>query len=225
MSLLLEAYDQLPARQSNDDPDLYRAGVGEAIEEFYDLVRERYTEGTLGRMLTHHLDVRARRAAAVALGLIGTFVSNSAVALALKDDDDQVRGTAADALWDIWFRGDGGTQGMELRRALALPDVAERLPALDDLSQKYPDFAEIYNQRAIQHFGCGQYAKAVADCETTLRYNPHHFGAAAGLGQCYLRMNKPGAAVRAVSQALDINPEMDSLRDVMNTLRGGKGEE
>ena len=225
MSLLLEAFENLPVRLNTDDPDLFRAGAAEAIEQFYEVVRERYTEGTLGRILVSHLDVRHRRAAAVALGLVGTMASNPSVAAALKDDDEQVRSTAIDAIWDIWFRGDGGSQGLELRRLLAMTDDAERITYLDGLISKYPDYAEAYNQLAIAWFNRGQYARAAAECETVLRLNPYHFGAAAGQGQCYLKMNKPGAAVRAFTQALDLNPDLDNLRDVMETLRKRTAEE
>ena len=56
------------------------------------------------------------------------------------------------------------------------------------------------------------------DCESTLRLNPHHFGAAAGLGQCYLKLGKPRAALRAFHTALAINPGLDQLRDTIRSL-------
>lgn len=219
MSLLLEAFESLPVRRPSDDPDLFRAGAEEALLEFHTTVTERYTEGTLGRILSTHLDPRQRKAAAVALGLVGTMASNSVVAQALHDHDLLVRQAASDAIWDIWFRGEGGRQASGLRQAMAVKDQAERIAEYDDLIQQYPEFAEAYNQRAIQLFNVGHFAKAVSDCQEALRLNPYHFGAAAGLGQCFLRMNKPGAAVRAFAHALELNPDLDNLRMVMETLR------
>ena len=225
MSLLVEAFENLPQRGPGDDPDLFRAGAEAAVAEFRQLVRERYTEGTLGRILASHLDPRHRRAAVTALGLVGTMASNAVVANALRDDDERVRAAAVDAVWEVWFRGDDGGQGMELRQAIGLPDTDQRMAACDDLIREYPDFAEAYNQRAIQHFNRGSYSLAVSDCEAVLRLNPYHFGAAAGLGQCYLRMNKPRAAVRSFAHALDLNPHLSNLKDVLTALRDSLGDD
>ena len=56
-----------------------------------------------------------------------------------------------------------------------------------------------------------------------LRLNPYHFGAAAGLGQCYQRMNKPRAALRALKQALEITPGLD-LSEVIRELEAALGD-
>ena len=106
---------------------------------------------------------------------------------------------------------------------VALIPIAPRLS--HDLIRRCPQFAEAYNQRAMQHFARGEYGKAVQDCEAVLRLNPHHFGAASGMGQCYLRMHKPRAALRAFAQAVEINPDLTHLRDVMAALRDTWGGE
>lgn len=224
MSLLVEAFANLPERRPGDDPDLFRAGADAAVAEFRQVVRERYTEGTLCRLLASHPDPVARRAAAVGVGVVGTMASNAEVAAALKDADEQVRQAAAESLWEMWYRGDGGGQGADLRRAVELPDTDQRLAACDDLIREHPDFAEAYNQRAIQHFTRGAYPQSVLDCEAALRLNPYHFGAAAGLGQCYLRMRKPRAAARAFAHALELNPHLPDLKDVLDALNDSFGE-
>lgn len=225
MSLLVEAFDNLPEQEPGDDPDLFRAGSETALAEFRRIVRERYAEGTLCRILESHPDPRHRRAAAVALGLVGSMASNAVMANALRDDDERVRAAAAESVWEIWFRGGDGRQGSGLRQAIGLPDSDQRVAACTDLIREFPDFAEAYNQRAIQLFTRGAYALAVSDCEAVLRLNPYHFGAAAGMGQCYLRMNKPRAAVRAFAHALDLNPGLTNLRDVLDALQDSLGED
>jgi len=62
-------------------------------------------------------------------------------------------------------------------------------------------------------------------CEAVLRLNPYHFGAASGMGQCYLRMHKPRAALRAFAHALELNPGLSHLHDVMAALRDTLGGE
>lgn len=224
MSLLVEAFEELPQPRPGDDPDLFRAGLDAALGTFRQAVRERYTEGTLCRILESHLDATARRAAAAALGLVGTMTCNAVLASALHDADDAVRAVAGEAIWEVWFRDDAD-HARELRQAVAQADVGERVAACDELIARRPQYAEAYNQRAIQHFVRGEYAKAVSDCEAVLRLNPFHFGAASGMGQCYLRMHKPRAALRAFKHALELNPNLTTLHDVMAALRDTLGGE
>jgi tetratricopeptide (TPR) repeat protein len=117
----------------------------------------------------------------------------------------------------MWFRGGTDDQNARLEEAAADPDAARARAAFDALIQEAPEFAEAHNQRAIWFFKRGDFARAVADCETVLRLNPHHFGAAAGMGQCLLKLGRPHAALRAFRQALDINPDLD-LHDVVREL-------
>ena len=224
MSLLVEAYRMIPQPELGDDADLFAATAEDAHRQFRQLVRTRYTEGTLNRILASHEDAEARRAAAAGLGWVGTFASNACLAGALRDADDRVTRLAADALWEVWFRGGSEEEARELRQALSLFDSAERMAALDDLVRRFPEFAEAYNQRAIVRFGRGQYSRSAADCETVLKLNPVHFGAASGLGQCHLRMNKPKAALRAFLHALELNPTLLNLRLAVEELKERLGE-
>jgi tetratricopeptide (TPR) repeat protein len=215
--LLTELYTRLPELLPGDDEDLWAAGVQDGMRAFRSSVRERYTEGTLQRLL-HSDDVRTRRAAVLALGLVGTIDSNPAVAAMLRDDDALVQRFASDALWELWFRGGNTDQNWALQQAVRQRDAAAARLTLDEVIRQAPDFAEAYNQRAIWFFKRGEYARAVEDCEVVLRLNPFHFGAAAGLGQCLLKQKKPRAALRAFRQALDINPTLDHLTDTIRTL-------
>jgi tetratricopeptide (TPR) repeat protein len=221
-SLLVELFDRLPEFRPGDDEDLWAAGVQEAMREFRDGVRQRYTEGTLQRVLGAN-DVKARRAAALALGLTGTPTAVPTVAAALHDDDPLVRRFAASSLWELWFRGGTPEQNTRLHEAASEPDAVKARAELDELIQMAPSFAEAHNQRAIWFFKRGEFARAIEDCETVLQLNPHHFGAAAGMGQCLLKLNRPQAALRAFRRALDINPDLD-LRDTVRALEAQSGE-
>jgi tetratricopeptide (TPR) repeat protein len=89
---------------------------------------------------------------------------------------------------------------------------------LDQLIQQAPHFAEAYNQRAIWFFKRGDLARAVEDCEAVLRLNPFHFGAAAGLGQCLVKLGKCHGAIRAFRTALEINPALEHLQETIEQL-------
>ena len=72
----------------------------------------------------------------------------------------------------------------------------------------------------LEHFD-----RSVADCQAALRLNRHHFGAQAGLGQCYLRLRRHRAALRAFRVALRINPRLDGIAETVRVLENALGEE
>lgn len=220
-SLLVEYYDQIPEGRSQGKPKMTRK---EAIEVFKRRVVERYTEGTLLRLLQHG-DVRGRRASLLALGFLGTMSACPAIAARLHDGDREVAQTAADTLWTLWFRGDSPANNDELHRLARLRDREKALAGLDVLISRAPDFAEAYNQRAIVLFRMKKFDRSVVDCEKVLQMNPHHFGAQAGLGQCYLQMRKHRAALKAFRAALRINPNMDGVAETIRALENALGEE
>jgi tetratricopeptide (TPR) repeat protein len=195
-----------------------------AIHVFCKQVQERYLEGTLLRLLGAE-EPAHRRAAAFALGLVGSPTVNPALAGRLHDSDEEVARLAAEALWALWFRGDDPAHSDELYKILRGRDRPRALHALDGLIAKAPRFAEAYNQRAILHFRLEHYDRAAADCEAALRLNPHHFGAQAGLGQCLLRLRKNRAALRALRNALRINPRLDGIAETVRALENTLGDE
>jgi tetratricopeptide (TPR) repeat protein len=215
--LLIEMYDRLPPLQYGDDEELWAAGVQEAMREFRSAIRAKYTEGTLLRLLSSS-EIKTRRAAVLALAFVGTMDSNPAVAAALRDSDPLVQMFASDTLWEMWFRGGTSEQNRKLRHATRDEDAASTRSQLDELIRQAPTFAEAYNQRAIWFFKRGEFARAVEDCEKTLQLNPYHFGAAAGMGQCFAKLGKPRAALRAFRTALELNPALEHLNETIRTL-------
>ncbi len=195
-----------------------------AVHIFCKQVQERYLEGTLLRLLSMD-DPLSRRAAVYALGLLGSPAVNEPLANCLRDPEEEVAQQAATALWTLWFRGDCTESSDRLYRALRTRDVEKALAALHDLLAEAPNFAEAYNQRAILYFRLERYDRAAADCEAVLRLNPRHFGAQAGLGQCYLRMGRYRAALKAFRQALRINPRLDSIAEMVRVLESQPDEE
>jgi tetratricopeptide (TPR) repeat protein len=195
-----------------------------AIHVFCKQVQERYLEGTLLRLLGMD-DPAARRGAVFALGLLGSPAVNAALAGRLHDADEEVARLASEALWTLWFRGDDPGHSDELYRILRGRDRARALAGLDGLIAKAPRFAEAYNQRAILHFRLEQYDRAAADCEAALRLNPFHFGAQAGLGQCLLRLRRNRPALRALRNALRLNPRLDGIAETVRALENTLGED
>jgi tetratricopeptide (TPR) repeat protein len=195
-----------------------------AVHVFCKRVQERYTEGTLLRLLQAS-DVASRRAAVYALGLLGSPAVNESLAGCLHDPDEEVARLATDALWSLWFRGDDAAHSDALHRLVRQDDMEKLLAGLTDLLERAPRFAEVYNQRAIAHFRLRQFERSAADCESVLKLNPHHFGAQAGLGQCCLQLRRHRAALRAFRVALRINPRLEGVAEAVRVLENRLGED
>jgi tetratricopeptide (TPR) repeat protein len=224
MALLIEYYRRIPERKDNEEAETWAVRLQEALDGFKQEVKARYSEGTLQRLVAGP-NAEARRAAVVALGLVGTMGSNKAVAQRLHDGDAQVRQLATDALWALWFRAGSDAQNQELQRIMRLRDPDEALQGFQALIKKAPKFAEAYNQRAILWFRLEEYQKSIADCEATLKLNPYHFGAQGGMGQCYMKLRKPRGALKAFKAALRLNPNLEGVEDTIRTLEDVLGEE
>jgi len=216
-------YRDLPEPTPFEDAEQWAINFCTALERFQRRVEANYTEATLERLL-HSGDAMTRRAAVVALGLVGSMDLNAAVAGRLHDEDDLVRQLAGNALWAIWFRGQRPEYARELQEILNRSDRRRVLHGLNALLLQVKDFAEAYNQRAIVYYQFGEFRRAAADCETVLRLNPYHFGAAAGMAQCYLRLNEPQAALNAFRTALEINPNLDDVEAAVKALEEVLGE-
>lgn len=221
-ALLVEGYRRLPELTQRDDPDLWAARMHDALRAFRREAQSRYSEGTLQRLLSHP-DAESRRAAVLAIGLFGSMESNAPLAAVLHDEDRPTARMAEDALWQLWFRGGSDEHNSELQRTLHLPDFLQVLAGLDDLVRETPRFAEVWNQRAILHFRRGDFGRAISDCERAVELNPFHFGAQAGMGQSFMKLHRPRAALRAFRLALQINPTMIHLTETIEMLEQAEG--
>ncbi len=183
--------------------DYYEAFLRDRdLDQFREQVTARYTEGTLGRVLTSSPSIAARRAAVLALGVTGSFEqSNTALGRALRDNDPIVRTMAESALWAIWFRADSPENNQnleEVRLLIGHRRVDAAVNAASRLIARAPKYAEAYNQRAIALFIQGRFAESAEDCQRVLKLNPYHVGAISGLAQCQMLLNQPHEALRTL---------------------------
>jgi tetratricopeptide (TPR) repeat protein len=225
--LLLQYYNELPDRKAGDSSRQAAHRIRRGLNRFKKEVEARYNEASLERLLVCP-DPEARQAAVLALGLTGSMTVNASLSARLHDEDPIVSELAADALWSVWFRADAKENNLELQRLMRLrvdeDAAAEVLGGFRALIDKAPRFAEAYNQRAIVYFRLGDLTKAIADCEKTLRLNPYHFGAANGLAQCFMKQKKLRAALRSYRRAIRINPHLDGVKQVIDSLERMLGE-
>lgn len=217
-SLLLEYYRDIPERRPLDDPDLFQVQMQIALKQFEARVRTRYTEGTLQNLLDSG-DTSTRRASVLALGLTGTWESNAPLARLMHDADPRVARMASENIWGLWFRGRSAEEAVALQSIVHGGTFGRVLDGFDRLIARYPEFAEARNQRAILSFTRGEFARSAADCDTVVLLNPWHYGAWAGMGQCHQKLGMNGKAIRAYRMAIQINPTLTNLNDVMESLQ------
>ena len=120
---------------------------------------------------------------------------------------------------------DNDDNNAELQKIMDVRDHRKRRVRLEALISRAPLFAEAINQRAILHFENEDWALAISDCEKVLKLNPFHFGAAAGLGRCFMQLRKHRAALKAFRTALHVNPGLVDVEEAVRTLESTLGEE
>ena len=129
----------------------------------------------------------------------------------LRDESAFVRQFAEQGLWLLWTRsGDAEIDG-HMARGTAEMQAGRHGEAIEIFSlviQRKPDFAEGWNRRATVYYLAGEYRKSIADCDQVLKRNPAHFGALAGYGEIYLRMNEPEKALEWFRRAFEVNPNL-----------------
>ena len=181
---------------------------------FIKRVSRRYVNTTLERLLVMG-DHVTRRAAVLALSLIGDYTSNAVLGRALVDRDRGVRTIAETGIRELWCRIGTRPQQEMLREVSDLNDQRQHSEAAQlatELIHNSPWIAEAWCQRGTAYYHLGQYDAAIRDCHQALEINPYHFTAAAGMGQCYMLQENPVAALEAFRRALRLNPGLEEVR-------------
>lgn len=174
----------------------------------------KYTCGALERLAENGTRM-ARRAAVLTLGFLGDYGSNSALGRALLDEDRGVRTLAENSLRSVWRRMGNDSHRQDLEVVIRLNTARRHREAIrraTGLIAKAPWFAEAWNQRAVAYYSLGRYGESIRDCHEALELNPYHFGAAAGMGQCYLQLGDQELALQSFRRALKLNQDLEGVR-------------
>jgi tetratricopeptide (TPR) repeat protein len=127
-----------------------------------------------------------------------------------------------DEITHIWSQTPDTESQQLLEKGLTLMAEDEdeaALKAFDALVTHAPDFAEGWNKRATVEFLLGDYQASMADIAHTLKLEPRHFGALAGLGQVELALGNKEAALKAFNQALAIDPHLGDVAATAESLK------
>ncbi|HVY85299.1 MAG TPA: tetratricopeptide repeat protein [Caulobacterales bacterium] len=137
----------------------------------------------------------------------------------LKDAPDAASASAIESrIWARWAESGSATVDVLLERAQAAETAGDSdlaLRFLDQASELAPNYAEPWNRRASLAYDAKDYAGAISAIQETLKREPRHFGALAGLGLIYEELGQDRAALNAFRAALAIDPHYETaLRGV-----------
>lgn len=166
-------------------------------------------------------DAAQRERGVVGLARNGRMADAPVLVAALRDPDESVRATAEQALWIVWSRS--GRADVDKLFAQGLDEMNggrfdAGIATFTRVIESAPEFAEGWNKRATLYFLTGEYRKSLTDCDEVIKRNPGHFGALAGYGQIYLRLDEPDRALEYFRRALAVNPNMASVEAAVRVL-------
>lgn len=200
----------------------------ENTTRFLERVTRRYSTATLERLAVYGPRL-TRRAAVMALGLVGGYDSNPVLGRALHDSDRGVRMLADNGIRLLWCRAGTEAQCRVLDSIVQLNTSSQHQEAAElatELIEEVASFAEAWNQRAIAFYCEDLFGESIFDCNQALELNPYHFGAAAGMGQCYLKLGDQVSALECFQRALKLNPNLEGVRAnviyLKRALKGGQ---
>ena len=116
---------------------------------FTSKVLELYTQGSLERLVEHD-SPQVRRAAVLALGLVGDYAANHALGRALQDEDRTVRRLSEVGIRNLWVRAGNDEERQQLATIVRLNSAKHYEDAVrqsTELLRKAAGFGEAWNQR------------------------------------------------------------------------------
>ncbi|MEM8812091.1 MAG: tetratricopeptide repeat protein [Pseudomonadota bacterium] len=120
-----------------------------------------------------------------------------------------------------WLESGSDTIDLLMRRAMKAMETKDyplSLDLLDAVIDLRPDYPEGWNKRATVHYLMEDYGRSIGDIEQTLKLEPRHFGALAGLGSIFRRLGREEEALKVFEQTLAIHPRLESIQKAYSDL-------
>lgn len=137
-------------------------------------------------------------------------------------DDSRAADAIAERIKRIWMRSGSDTADLIMQRAdtaLDQQDLPLSLELLDRLVALEPEWAEAWNRRATVFFLMDDDQRAMADIAETLKREPRHYGAIAGMGLIFLHRGNKKLAYEAFKRVLAVYPALDTAKKAVEELR------
>lgn len=120
-----------------------------------------------------------------------------------------------------WAKSGSATADLLMQRSNKAVDEKQYEAALDYLDEVvtlFPAYAEGWNLRATVHFARNDFARSMADMEQTLRLEPRHFGALAGMAAILRDTGHESAAAGVYERLLELYPMMRAAQNELGKL-------
>lgn len=182
--------------------------------QFIAAVARRYSVNTLQRLVCSG-DRYARRAAALALGLLGDVRCYSVLGPLLRNRDRKLRLVVDDALRAIAAREGSANERQQLELIVRCNECGNFERSVDlatQLIESTGGTAEVYHQRSLALFQLDAIAHAIDDCRQALKLNEFHYAAMVGLGHCHLEVGDLLEALFWFRRAVDVYPDLEPVR-------------
>jgi tetratricopeptide (TPR) repeat protein len=141
--------------------------------------------------------------------------------LARTQDSDEAAGTVS-AISRLWLESGSDTSDLLMSRALQALESKSyplALELLDAIVESQPDWAEAWNKRATVRYFAGDSKGSMADIAETLKREPRHLGALAGMGAILEEAGQREEALRVYQRGLDIAPNYKPMKDAVERLK------
>jgi tetratricopeptide (TPR) repeat protein len=138
-----------------------------------------------------------------------------------KSQSQQTARLLEQQIYQVWLQSGSDSVDLLMTRALEAMngddyETAEHLlTAIVDIS---PSYAEAWNKRAMLYFVQDKYEEAIVDLEQTLRLEPRHFAALAGLGKIFEEYGQKRRALEVYRKALEIHPYLEGVSKEIERL-------
>jgi tetratricopeptide (TPR) repeat protein len=138
-----------------------------------------------------------------------------------RERNERAAERIASQIQDEW--NESGSASIDLmmqwsQQAMAAQKFDVALDFLDQVITLAPSYAEGWNRRATVHFMMHNFRKSMSDIDRTLRLEPRHFGALAGMAQIMTAKGNKELALEAWQRVLTIYPMMRNAQDQVATL-------
>ena len=184
-------------------------------------VNRYYSTATLLTILFRG-DIEMRRAASMALGMLGDHTAIDFLGRALADADRGVRLAADDSFRALLIRDAAPWHHQQLLKVMHLNDGGEHAAALSPtmiLADQAPSYAEAHHQLAVCWQGLDDNDAAEAAFCSCLWHCRYHYPAWQGLARCKLTEGDNAGAIHALERALEICPDLESARAQIRAIR------
>lgn len=138
-----------------------------------------------------------------------------------KTGDAEAARVFEQEIWMQWLQSGSDSVDLLMNRgveAMAEDDYETAEHLFTSIVEIDPNYAEGWNKRAMSYFAQDKYEEALVDLEQTLRLEPRHFGALAGVGRILEEYGQKKKALEAFRKAAEIHPHLEGVTEEIERL-------